>query len=61
MPVDRWLTVTYAARRFNVARATLLEWAKTGVVESRQRLNLAWEVREQSLRKHLFGSTNAGT
>jgi predicted site-specific integrase-resolvase len=59
--MDRWLTITWAAKQFKIDRATLLQWAKDGTVEARQKLNLAWQVREQSLRAHLFGSTNAGT
>lgn len=60
-PKDRWLTITWAARHYKIDRDALLQWVKAGTVVARQRLNLAWEVSELSLRTHLFGSIHAGT
>lgn len=59
---DRWLRLTWAAKHFKIDRTALLSWAKDGTIVARQKpYSGEWLVSEQSLRKHLFGSMNAGT
>lgn len=58
-PKDRWLRLTWAAKHFKIDHATLRGWCKTGVVAARQKPSSGdWLVSEQSLRNHLFGSTD---
>lgn len=58
---DRWLRITWAAKHFKIDRDTLFGWAKAGTVAAKLTPAGFWLVSEQSLRKHLFGSIDAGT
>ena len=61
-PKDRWIRLSWAARHFKIDRLTLLGWVKDGTVKARvMGTSGRWEVSEQSLKTHLFGSPNAGT